>query len=107
MAISLTDNASSRIRHYMANHADAVGLRLGVKKTGCNGFSYVLDYAHEIGANDTVFEDNGVKVIVEPDSLELVDGTQVDFVKEGLNEMFRFKNPNASGECGCGESFNI
>lgn len=84
-----------------------MGLRLSVKKTGCSGFAYVVNYADEIGADDVVFEDQGVKVIVDRASLGYIDGTEVDFVKQGLNEAFRFRNPNVKGECGCGESFTI
>jgi len=82
-------------------------LRVGVKKTGCSGFAYVVNYADEVSANDIVFEQHGVKVVVDSGSLPLIDGTEVDFVKQGLNEAFQFRNPNVTGQCGCGESFSI
>ena len=107
MAISLTDSAASRVRNYLNARDDSVGLRLGVTKTGCSGYSYVINYADTVGDSDVVFEDKGVKVVVDADALPLIDGTEVDFVKNGLNEAFSFRNPNISGECGCGESFNI
>ena len=107
MAISLTDSAATRVRNYLDARDDSVGLRLGVTKTGCSGYSYVINYADEVGESDVVFEDKGVKVVVDTDALPLIDGTEVDFVKNGLNEAFSFRNPNVSGECGCGESFNI
>lgn len=107
MAISLTEPAAERVRNYLDNRGSGVGLRVGVRKTGCNGFAYVINYADEIDAADLVFEDFGIKVVVDAESLELIDGTEVDFVKEGLNEAFRFRNPNVTGECGCGESFSV
>ncbi len=107
MAISLTAPAAERVRTHLRNRGSGVGLRLGVKKTGCNGFAYVVNYADDIAADDRVFEDRGVTVVVDETSLALIDGTEVDFVKEGLNEAFKFRNPNISGECGCGESFSI
>jgi len=107
MSISLTDSAANRIRHTLANRGHGLGLRLGVRKTGCSGFAYVVNFADEQAQNDHVFEDRGVKVFVDPVSLELIDGTTVDFVKQGLNEAFRFRNPNVKGECGCGESFTV
>ncbi|HLU06634.1 MAG TPA: iron-sulfur cluster assembly protein IscA [Woeseiaceae bacterium] len=107
MAISLTEPAADRVRNYLDARGKGVGLRLGVKKTGCNGFAYVINYADSIEDSDFVFEQRGIKVIVDPKSLELIDGTEVDFVKEGLNEAFRFRNPNITGECGCGESFSV
>lgn len=107
MAISLTESAANRVRKLLDGRDDAVGLRLGVKKTGCSGYSYVINYADEVGAVDVVFEDKGVKVVVDPEALQLIDGTEVDFVRNGLNEAFSFRNPNITGECGCGESFNV
>lgn len=107
MAISLTDSAANRVRNYLNARDDSVGLRLGVTKTGCSGYSYVINYADSVNASDVVFEDKGVKVVVDAEALPLIDGTEVDFVKNGLNEAFSFRNPNISGECGCGESFNI
>ena len=87
--------------------APGLGLRVGIKKTGCSGFAYVVNYADEIHPGDAVFEARGVKVVVDSASLPLIDGTVVDFVKQGLNEAFKFQNPKAKGECGCGESFNV
>ena len=107
MAISLTSSAAERISSYIAKRGHGVGLRVGVRKTGCSGFAYVIDYADAVGADDSVFENGGVKVIVDSKSLSLIDGTEVDFVREGLNEAFKFRNPNVKGECGCGESFNV
>ena len=106
MAISLTESAAARVRKYLESR-DSVGSRLGVTKTGCSGYSYVINYADAVEGGDIVFEDRGVKIVVDPDALQLIDGTEVDFVKNGLNEAFSFKNPNVTGECGCGESFNI
>ncbi len=107
MAITLTESAVGRVRSYLDNRGGGLGLRLGVKKTGCSGFAYVVNFADEIRADDAIFETNGIKVVVDNDALEYIDGTEVDFVKEGLNEAFKFRNPNAKGECGCGESFNV
>ena len=107
MAISLTEAAADRVRTYLEKRDKGLGLRLGVTKTGCSGYSYVINYADEVGENDVVFEDRGVKIIVDPDALQHIDGTEVDFVKNGLKEAFSFKNPNVTGECGCGENFNV
>ena len=107
MAISLTPAAADRIQKFIATRGHGLGLKLGVRKTGCSGFAYVVNYADDSAATDLVFEDQGVKVFVDPESLPLIDGTKVDFVKQGLNEAFRFHNPNIKGECGCGESFNV
>lgn len=107
MAVSLTSSAVERVQNYLARRGHGLGLRVGVRKTGCSGYAYVIDYADTIEEDDTVFDDDGVKVIVDPRSLELIDGTEVDFVKDGLNEAFKFRNPNVKGECGCGESFNV
>jgi iron-sulfur cluster assembly protein len=107
MSISLTAAAAERVRTFMANRGRGVGLRLGVKQTGCSGFAYVVSYADEVQSRDVVFEDSGVKVVVDADSLKYVDGTEIDFVRQGLNEAFKFRNPNVKGECGCGESFNV
>ena len=107
MAISLTESAAARVSKYLELRENGVGLRLGVTKTGCSGYSYVINYADAVGSSDIVFEDRGVKIVIDPEALELIDGTEVDFVKNGLNEAFSFKNPNITGECGCGESFNI
>jgi iron-sulfur cluster assembly protein len=107
MAISLTEPAAERVRDYLADRGHGVGLRIGVKKTGCNGFAYVVNYADDVTEDDRIFEDRGVTVVVDEESLKLIDGTEVDFIKEGLNEAFKFRNPNVAGECGCGESFSI
>lgn len=107
MSISLTTAAADRIRSFLDRRGQGLGLRLAVKKTGCSGFAYVVNYADDIHADDVVFEDRGVKVIVDKQSLGYIDGTEVDFVKQGLNEAFRFRNPNVKGECGCGESFTV
>ena len=105
MAITLTDSARTRIRGYLDADPAALGLRFGVAKTGCSGWGYKVDMARAAGASDTVFDADGVRIYVDADSLPLVDGTQIDFVKQGLNEQFLFRNPNVAGECGCGESF--
>jgi iron-sulfur cluster assembly protein len=107
MSVSLTPSAAERVRSFLEKRGSGVGLRLGVKKTGCSGFAYVVNYADEVAASDVVFEAQGVKVIVDSDSLRYVDGTEIDFVRQGLNEAFKFRNPNVRGECGCGESFNV
>jgi iron-sulfur cluster assembly protein len=107
MAISLTESAANRVRAQLLSRGHGIGLRLGVKKTGCSGFSYVVNYADEAGPADTVFEQHGVRIVVDRDSLPMLDGTQVDYVRLGLNEQFRFQNPNVSAECGCGESFTV
>ena len=105
--ITLTESAASHIQKYLGSSPGAVGLRLGVKRTGCSGLAYVVDVADSIEAGDAVFDSAGVKVIVDNESLQYIDGTEVDYVREGLNEAFQFRNPKAAGECGCGESFNI
>ncbi|HTV98197.1 MAG TPA: iron-sulfur cluster assembly accessory protein [Steroidobacteraceae bacterium] len=107
MAISLTESAADRIRTHLEKRGAGLGLRVGVKKTGCSGFAYVVNYADQILPTDEVFEARGVKIVVDSASLPLIDGTLVDFVKQGLNEAFKFQNPKARGECGCGESFSV
>lgn len=107
MAITVTESAAARASAFLQNRGSGIGLRLGVKTTGCSGLAYVLEFVDDLNDDDTVFEDNGVKVIVDGKSLSYLDGTQLDFVKEGLNEGFQFTNPNVNGECGCGESFTV
>lgn len=105
MAITLTDTARERIRGYLDADPSALGLRFGVSRTGCSGWGYRIDMARLQDGGDQVFEDGGVRVFVDADSLALVDGTQIDFLKQGLNEQFVFHNPNVAAACGCGESF--
>jgi iron-sulfur cluster assembly protein len=107
MSISLSPAAADRVRQFLSQRGHGVGLRLGIRRTGCSGYAYVVNYADAVESADTVFEDRGVKVVVDADSLELVNGTEVDFVKHGLNEAFKFRNPRAKAECGCGESFSF
>ena len=107
MAITLTENAADRVQSFLKNRGKGVGLRLGVKTHGCSGMAYVMEFADEVDEHDSVFESHGVKLIVDPKSLVYLDGTEMDFTKEGLNEGFKFSNPNESGSCGCGESFTV
>jgi len=106
-AISLTPKAAEHISRYLEKRGKGVGLRLGVRTTGCSGMAYQLEYVDEPGADDHVFEQHGVKVFVDPKSMPYLQGTQLDFGREGLNEGFRFSNPNEKATCGCGESFSV
>ncbi len=107
MAITLTENAALRVQKFIDKRGSGVGLRLGVRTSGCSGKAYVIEYAESIAPEDKVFESHGVKVLVDAKSLIYLDGTEVDFVREGLNEGFKFSNPNVKDSCGCGESFNV
>ena len=107
MAITLTEAAAQHVSRFMENRGKGVGLRLGVKTSGCSGLAYILEFADELEEDDVVFEDHGIKVVIDPKSLVYLDGTEVDFVKEGLNEGFQFNNPNVKNACGCGESFHV
>jgi iron-sulfur cluster assembly protein len=107
MAIHLSETAASRVRHFITNRGKGIGLRLGVKTTGCSGLAYVIEFVDELQDDDEVFESGGVKIVVDKKSLVFLDGTEVDFPRVGLNEGFQFKNPNAKDACGCGESFTI
>lgn len=107
MTISITAAAADKIRDSIASRGKGIGLRVGVKTSGCSGYMYTIDFADEMAEGDHVFEEHGVKVIVNNDSMTFLDGTEVDFGREGLNEAFRFNNPNATADCGCGESFSV
>ena len=107
MTISLTESAANRVKNFLEKRGKGVGVRLGVKTTGCSGMAYTIEFADAIEDSDQVFEEKGVKVIINPKSLVYLDGTELDFAKEGLNEGFKFNNPNVKGECGCGESFTV
>lgn len=107
MAITLTEKAAKHITRYLERRGKGVGLRLGVRTTGCSGLAYKLEYVDDIVADDVIFESLGVQIYVDPKSLPYIDGTELDFVREGLNEGFKFQNPNVKDECGCGESFRV
>jgi iron-sulfur cluster assembly protein len=107
MAVTLTDRAADHIQRYIARRGKGIGLRLGVRTTGCSGLAYKIEFADAPAEGDVEFESNGVRVLVDPKSLAYLDGTQLDFVREGLNEGFKFLNPNEKDRCGCGESFNV
>lgn len=107
MSITLTEKAAQRVQNFLVNRGSGLGIRLAVQTTGCSGLGYNLEFVDTTNGDDTIFEDRGVKVVVDAKSLIYLDGTEVDYVKEGLNEGFEFKNPNAKGECGCGESFTV
>lgn len=107
MAVTLSEAAARHITKFLAKRGKGIGIRLGVKTTGCSGMAYKLEYADAAESEDMVFESQGLKVIVDPKSLPYIDGTELDFAREGLNEGFKFNNPNVKNECGCGESFNI
>jgi iron-sulfur cluster assembly protein len=107
MAVTLTEKAATHVQTFLARRGKGVALRLGVRTTGCSGMAYKLEYADAIDPADVQFESHGVKVVIDPKSLPYLDGTQLDFAREGLNEGFKFNNPNVKDECGCGESFNV
>src|SRR3974390_1071020 len=107
MSISLTENAAKHVANHLAKRGKGVGLRLGVRTSGCSGMAYKLRYADEIRPGDLRFESRGVTVVVDPKSLPYLAGTELDFAREGLNEGFKFNNPNVKDACGCGESFNV
>ena len=107
MAITLTEKAASHVQNFLARRGKGVGLRVGVRTSGCSGMAYKLEFVDAPGAEDLTFESHGVKVVVDPKSLPFIDGTELDYTREGLNEGFKFNNPNVKDECGCGESFNV
>ncbi|MCK7634101.1 MULTISPECIES: iron-sulfur cluster assembly protein IscA [unclassified Shewanella] len=107
MAITMTPAATERVRSFLANRGKGIGLRLGLRTSGCSGMAYVLEFVDTLNDDDEVFDIEDVKIIIDPKSLIYLQGIELDFVKEGLNEGFQFNNPNAKGECGCGESFTV
>ncbi len=107
MAVTLTEKAATHVKNYIAKRGKGVGLRLGVRTSGCSGMSYTLEFADEMNDTDSRFDSHGVTVLVDPKSLTYLDGTELDFVREGLTEGFKFNNPNIKSQCGCGESFGV
>lgn len=107
MSVTITPRAAQRVRQFMTKRGKGVGLRLGVRTSGCSGMAYTLEFADESRPDDLVFDSNGVNVLIDPKSLVYLEGTELDFVREGLNEGFKFNNPNAKNHCGCGESFTV
>ena len=107
MPIELTPTASAHMRDFLAKNPAAPGIRFGIKRTGCSGFGYTVDLASEVTGDDKVFEVDGIKLVVAAKALPFVEGTRIDYAREGLNAAFVFHNPNATGECGCGESFTV
>lgn len=105
--VSISEAAARQVTRFLAKRGKGLGVRLGVKTTGCSGLSYTVDYVDEMAAGDVLFEQHGVKVMVDPKSMAFIDGVQLDYVREGLNEGFRFNNPNERDRCGCGESFRV
>lgn len=107
MAVTLSDKAAEHISNFIAKRGKGVGIRLGVRTSGCSGMAYKLEFADDVQTDDIVFESHGLKVLIDPKSLPYMDGTELDFVREGLNEGFKFHNPNVKDQCGCGESFTV
>ena len=107
MAVTLTERAALHIEKFLSKRGKGVGLRLGVRTSGCSGMAYKLEYADNTNEDDTLFKSHGVQVIVDAKSLPYIDGTELDYTKEGLNEGFKFNNPNMKDQCGCGESFKV
>ena len=107
MAVSMTEAAARHVNRYLNKRGKGVGVRLGVKTTGCSGLAYKLEYVDELATEDVVFEAHGLKILIDPKSLAYLDGTELDFVREGLNEGFKFNNPNERDRCGGGESFRV
>lgn len=107
MTISCTEKAALQIKKQLEKRGTGVGLKLGVKKSGCSGYAYTIDYADNLNADDSIFENFGVKVVVSATDLEILDGIELDYRREGINEAFQFNNPNVKGTCGCGESFSV
>lgn len=107
MSVSLTPAAARHVSRYLSKRGKGLGVRLGVKTTGCSGLAYKLEYVDDLTPEDIVFEAHGVKILIDPKSLAYIDGTELDFVREGLNEGFKFNNPNVAATCGCGESFSV
>jgi iron-sulfur cluster assembly protein len=107
MALTLTESAATHVQNFLVKRGKGVGLRIGVRTTGCSGMAYKLEFADTANPDDLEFESRGVKLLVDPKSLQYIDGTELDYAREGLNEGFKFRNPNVKDECGCGESFNV
>jgi iron-sulfur cluster assembly protein len=107
MAVTLTEKAANHVQSFLARRGKGVALRVGVRTSGCSGMAYKLEFADAVEPSDLQFESHGVRVVVDPKSLPYVDGTELDYTREGLNEGFKFTNPNVKDECGCGESFNV
>ncbi len=107
MSISLTESAATHVKNYLEKRGKGVGVRLGIKTTGCSGMAYTIEFADQVEEEDQIFEDKGVKVIINPKSMVYLSGTELDFTREGLNEGFKFTNPNEKDRCGCGESFSV
>ncbi|MAA73862.1 MAG: iron-sulfur cluster assembly protein IscA [Salinisphaeraceae bacterium] len=107
MSVEMTQAAAERIKSQLAKRGEGVGLRVGLRKSGCSGYMYTMDYADEVSQQDEVFEAHGAKIVIDRQFMDVLDGTRVDFRSEGLNRMFRFDNPRAVNECGCGESFTV
>jgi len=107
MSITLTENAARHVSSYLAKRGKGIGLRLGVRTTGCSGLAYKLEFADALNSEDQEFESRGIKVLIDPKSLAYLEGTELDYTREGLNEGFKFNNPNEKDRCGCGESFNV